>query len=164
MEDGELGLRPHRLENSPVVRLAEALILFLAVEGEAGRLDGVEDAFAALAEARVHEGEDGLGDGGEGVGDRLGIFLEIVAEPVPPASLRASESGLNTVGTVEQSARLSTTVRMMVSRWVAQPDDSIFTGRTRFQSSGALTPWDAQGRWPSGRTSAPSTQPQSSTA
>src|SRR6185436_4223664 len=91
MEDGELGLRPHRLENSPVVRLAEALILFLAVEGEAGRLDGVEDALAPLAEARVHEGEDGLGDGGEGVGDRLGIFLEVVAEPVPRQLSRERE-------------------------------------------------------------------------
>ena len=56
-----------------------------------------------------------------------------------PESLRASESGLNTVGSVGQSARLSTTQRMMVSMWSAQPVDSILSGRIFFQSSGALT-------------------------
>jgi len=75
VENGELGLRPHRFEDTAVIGLAEPPVLLLGVEGGARRLDGIEDALAALAEARLHEGEDGLGDGGEGVGDRLRVSL-----------------------------------------------------------------------------------------
>src|SRR3970282_284036 len=41
-------------------------------------LDGVEDAFGALPEARLHEGEDRLGDGDERVLDEARVLLEVV--------------------------------------------------------------------------------------
>ena len=82
---------PHRLEDAAIVGLPEAQVLLLGVEGGARRLDGIEDALAALAEACLHEGEDGLGDGFEGAGDRLRVLLEVVAEPVARELARERE-------------------------------------------------------------------------
>jgi hypothetical protein len=82
VKDGELGLSAHRLEDAAVVGLAEAPVLLLGVERGARGLDRIEEALRALAEARLREGQDRLGDGLERVGYRLWVLLEIVVQPV----------------------------------------------------------------------------------
>src|SRR5438128_6739184 len=91
VEHGETRALAHRLEDAPVMRLAEARVLVFRVEGVARRLHGIEDALGALAEAGLHEGENGLGDGGEGVLDEVGVLLEIVVEPVARELARQGE-------------------------------------------------------------------------
>src|SRR6266851_3530759 len=76
-----LALR-ERGSRAAVVGLAEASVVLFPVEGVAGRLDGVEDALGAFAEAGLHEGEDGLGDSDQRVLDEARVLLEVVVQAV----------------------------------------------------------------------------------
>ena len=91
VQHGQARVLTHGFEDATVVGLPEAGVVLVRVKGLARRLDGVEDALGTLAEAGLHEGEDGLGDRDQRVLDEARVLLEIVVQAVPGELARQRE-------------------------------------------------------------------------
>ena len=116
VDDGQERASGDRVEDAPVVGLAELGVDLLGVGRPAGRLDRVKDSRDPLGQRRIGEADQGLGDGLQRA-DRTSVGCSRRSAPRrPPDSLCARDSGEKRVGSTGASPmRRSKPMRMMVS-------------------------------------------------